>query len=151
MITDDIPIFLGLDVGKGGHWACTITKDGTKIWNKDLPNDDAKVTTVYQNLRAKGTVLVVADQAATIGALAIAVAQYLGTAVAYLPGLTMRRIADMYPGTAKTDEKMHSSSHTRLAACPARYAASRSLMRMKPHWHADRFRSGPSTPNHTNR
>lgn len=45
------------------------------------------------------------DQPATIGALAIAVAQHLGITVAYLPGLSMRRIADMYPGTAKTDEK----------------------------------------------
>ena len=45
------------------------------------------------------------DQPATIGALAVAVAQHLGITVAYLPGLTMRRIADMYPGTAKTDEK----------------------------------------------
>lgn len=25
--------------------------------------------------------------------------------MAYLPGLSMRRIADMYPGAAKTDEK----------------------------------------------
>lgn len=49
--------------------------------------------------------LVVVDQPATIGALAVAVAQNLGIPVAYLPGLSMRRIADMYPGTAKTDEK----------------------------------------------
>lgn len=105
MKTDDIQIFLGLDVGKTDHWACAVTKDGTKIWNRTLPNDEAKLTKVYQDLRAKGTVLVVVDQPATIGALAVAVAQHLGIMVAYLPGLTMRRIADMYPGTAKTDEK----------------------------------------------
>lgn len=45
------------------------------------------------------------DQPATIRALTIAVAQHLNIPVAYLPGLSMRRIADMYPGTAKTDEK----------------------------------------------
>ncbi|MGP5049827.1 IS110-like element ISAar2 family transposase, partial [Glutamicibacter ardleyensis] len=56
-------------------------------------------------LLALGHVLVVVDQPATIGALAVAVAQHLGIPVAYLPGLSMRRIADMYPGTAKTDEK----------------------------------------------
>ncbi|CBT77405.1 MULTISPECIES: IS110-like element ISAar17 family transposase [Glutamicibacter] len=105
MITTDIDIFLGLDVGKTDHWACAVTKDGTKIWNKTLPNDEAKLVSVYQNLSAKGTVLVVVDQPATIGALAVAVAQNLGIPVAYLPGLSMRRIADMYPGTAKTDEK----------------------------------------------
>ncbi|MBM7767739.1 IS110 family transposase [Glutamicibacter nicotianae] len=105
MITTDVDIFLGLDVGKTGHWACAVTKDGTKIWNKTLPNDEAKLTAVYENLSAKGTVLVVVDQPATIGALAVAVAQHLGIPVAYLPGLSMWRIADMYPGTAKTDEK----------------------------------------------
>jgi len=105
MITTDIDIFLGLDVGKSDHWACAVTKDGTKIWNKTLPNDEAKLTKVFQELCTKGPVLVVVDQPATIGALAVAVAQHLGITVAYLPGLTMRRIADMYPGTAKTDEK----------------------------------------------
>lgn len=48
---------------------------------------------------------VVVDQPTTIGALAVAVAQHLGISAAYLPGLTMLRIADMYPGTAKTDDK----------------------------------------------
>lgn len=105
MITNDVQIFLGLDVGKTDHWACAVTKDGAKIWNRTLPNDEAKLTAVYQDLSAKGTVLVVVDQPATIGALAVALAQHLGIPVAYLPGLSMRRIADMYPGTAKTDEK----------------------------------------------
>ncbi|MGP5123169.1 IS110 family transposase [Glutamicibacter ardleyensis] len=105
MITTDVDIFLGLDVGKTDHWACAVTQDGKKIWNKTLPNDEAKLVAVYQNLTAQGIVLVVVDQPATIGALAVAVAQQLGIQVAYLPGLTMRRIADMYPGTAKTDEK----------------------------------------------
>lgn len=105
MITSDIDIFLGLDVGKTDHWACAVTKDGTKIWNRTLPNDEARIVEVYQGLRTQGTVLVVVDQPATIGALAVAVAQHLGIPVAYLPGLSMRRIADMYPGTAKTDEK----------------------------------------------
>lgn len=103
MKTTDVEIFLGLDVGKTDHWACALAADGTKIWNKTLPNDETKLTSIYHELSARGAVLV--DQPATIGALAIAVAQDLGISVAYLPGLTKRRIADMYPGTAKTDEK----------------------------------------------
>lgn len=89
MITTDIGIFLGLDVGKTDHWACAVTNDGTKIWNKTLPNDEAKLVSVYHNLSAQGTVLVVVDQPATIGALAVAVAQHLDIPEAYLPGLTM--------------------------------------------------------------
>ena len=47
----------------------------------------------------------VVDQPATIGALAVAVAQDMGITVGYLPGLSMRRIADLTPGSAKTDAK----------------------------------------------
>ena len=39
------------------------------------------------------------------GALAVAVAQDMGITVGYLPGLSMRRIADLTPGRAKTDAK----------------------------------------------
>lgn len=74
----DVDIFLGLDVGKTDHWGCAVTTDGTIIWNKTLPNDEAKLTKVYQDLSKRGTILVVVDQPATIGALAVAVAQHLG-------------------------------------------------------------------------
>lgn len=47
----------------------------------------------------------VVDQPASIGALPLAVAQQADCQVAYLPGLTMRRIADLYPGEAKTDAR----------------------------------------------
>ena len=105
MISDDVNIFLGLDVGKTDHWACALGREGKKLWNKTLPNDEPKLVALFTDLQTKGTVLVIVDQPATIGALAVAVAQNMGIQVAYLPGLTMRRIADMYPGNAKTDEK----------------------------------------------
>ncbi len=105
MISDDVDVFLGLDVGKTDHWACALDRVGKRLWNKVLPNEEPKLVALYQQLQAHGRVLVVVDQPATIGALAVAVAQSLGIMVAYLPGLTMRRIADMYPGNAKTDEK----------------------------------------------
>ena len=49
----------------------------------------------------------VVDQPATIGALALAlaVAQHMGITVGHPPGLPMRRIADLTPGSAKTDAK----------------------------------------------
>ncbi|MGA9146242.1 MAG: IS110 family transposase, partial [Candidatus Nanopelagicales bacterium] len=53
----------------------------------------------------QGTVLVVVDQPSSIGALPIAVARAMGIEVAYLPGLAMRRIADLHPGNAKTDAR----------------------------------------------
>lgn len=47
MNTTEIDIFLGLDVGKTDHWGCAVTVEGTTIWNKTLPNDEAKLTKVY--------------------------------------------------------------------------------------------------------
>ena len=72
MSTNQPRIYLGLDVGKTDHWACALTDSGQVLWNKTLPNNEQKLTDIYTNLSAKGSVLVVVDQPATIGALAIA-------------------------------------------------------------------------------
>lgn len=104
--TGDIDVFLGLDVGKGEHHATAVTPAGKKASDKRLPNTEPKLRELFAKLQAKhGTVLVVVDQPASIGALPLAVARDMGCPVAYLPGLTMRRIADLYPGEAKTDAK----------------------------------------------
>ncbi|CAM5329112.1 hypothetical protein ADL28_36575 [Streptomyces violaceusniger] len=61
---------------------------------------------LFAKLKVKhGTVLVVVDQTASIRALPLAVERAMGCPVAYPPGLTMQRIADLYPGEAKTDAK----------------------------------------------
>lgn len=104
--TGAIDVFLGLDVGKGEHHATAVTPAGKKAFDKRLPNTEPKLRELFAKLKAKhGTVLVVVDQPASIGALPLAVARDMGCPVAYLPGLTMRRIADLYPGEAKTDAK----------------------------------------------
>jgi len=98
-------VFCGVDVGKAEHHACALNPAGAKLHNKALPNDEAALTTVLSGLMAHGRVLVIIDQPASIGALTIAVARKLGIDVAYLPGLAMRRIADLHPGEGKTDAR----------------------------------------------
>ena len=105
MDIEDIEVFIGIDVGKSEHWATALSRDGRKVFDRALPNDEDRLREVYQRLQANGQVLVVVDQPATIGALAVAVAQDMGITVGYLPGLSMRRIADLTPGSAKTDAK----------------------------------------------
>ncbi len=76
------------------------------MFDKPLPNSEPKLRELCDKLQAKhGTALVVVDQPASIGALPLTVARAAGCQVAYLPGLTMRRIADLYPGEAKTDAR----------------------------------------------
>ncbi|TQE26267.1 IS110 family transposase [Streptomyces ipomoeae] len=102
----DIGVYLGLDVGKGEHHAHGLRPDGKTVVDKPLPNSEPKLRAMLDKLAAKyGTVLVVVDQPASIGALPLAVARDAGRKVAYLPGLTMRRIADLYPGEGKTDTR----------------------------------------------
>ena len=105
MDIEAIAVFIGIDVGKSEHWATALNQEGRKVFDRALPNEEDLLREVYQRLQAKGQVLVVVDQPATIGALAVAVAQDMGITVGYLPGLSMRRIADLTPGRAKTDAK----------------------------------------------
>ncbi len=105
---DNVGVFLGLDVGKSTHHGHGLTLEGKKVFDKPLPNSEPKLRAVFDKLTAKfGTVLVIVDQPASIGALPLplTVARDAGCQVAYLPGLAMRRIADLYPGEAKTDAK----------------------------------------------
>jgi transposase len=101
----DISVFVGLDVGKSNHHAVAVDAGGKKLLDKPLPNDEEKLKEILVSLLEKGRVLVVVDQPATIGALPVAVAIATGVEVAYLPGLTMRRVADLFPGEAKTDAR----------------------------------------------
>ncbi|PPK71196.1 transposase [Actinokineospora auranticolor] len=59
----------------------------------------------FGKLAEHGPLLVVVDQPATIGVLPVAVTRAAGHQVACLPGLAMRRIADLHPGRAKTDAR----------------------------------------------
>ncbi|MEU0744819.1 IS110 family transposase, partial [Streptomyces sp. NPDC006134] len=103
---DGVGVFLGLDVGKHAHHGHGLTPAGKKVFDKPLPNSEPRLRAVFDKLQAKfGTVLLVVDQPASIGALPLTVARHAGCQVAYLPGLAMRRIADLYPGEAKTDAK----------------------------------------------
>jgi transposase len=98
-------VFLGLDVGKSEHHAVGLDPAGKRLHDAPLPNSEPKLRAMFDKLAAHGPLLVVVDQPATIGALPVAVARACGHEVAYLPGLAMRRIADLYPGTAKTDAR----------------------------------------------
>ena len=58
-----------------------------------------------RRLKQHSQFLFVVDQPEPIGALPIAVAQAESALVCYLPSLTMRRIADLHAGEAKTDAR----------------------------------------------
>ena len=98
-------IVIGLDVGKTGHHACALTTTGERIYDKPLVQDKAALRDIFAAMQAHGSVLMVVDKPNTIGALPIAAARDCGCTVGYLPGLAMRKAADLYPGRSKTDRR----------------------------------------------
>jgi transposase len=103
--TNEIAVFCGLDVGKGEHHATALNPAGKRLQDKKLPNTEPDLRKLFTSLAQQGPVLVVVDQPASIGALPVAVAREMGCQIAYLPGLTMRRLADLHPGESKTDAR----------------------------------------------
>lgn len=105
IVAGEFEVFCGLDVARETHHAVALDPGGRRLGDRPLPNAEAELVELFAELEAHGRVLVMIDQLASIGALAIAVARSRGIAVAHLPGLAMRRIADLYPGEAKTDAR----------------------------------------------
>jgi transposase len=102
---DSVQVFVGVDVGKGAHHAVALDRKGKRLLDSALPNDETKLRALLGKLKEHGQILLVVDQPATVGALPVAVARAEGALVAYLPGLAMRRIADLHAGEAKTDAR----------------------------------------------
>ncbi len=98
-------VFCGLDVGKEFHHGTALNRDGDRVADRVVANDETVLRELFDELAGMGEVLVVVDQPSSIGSLPIAVARSMGIDVAYLPGLSMRRLADLHPGNAKTDAR----------------------------------------------
>jgi transposase len=102
---DDVDVWIGLDVGKEDHFADVLDDEGESLFARSVANDEADLVALIEAARRHGTPGLVIDQPGSIAQLAIAVAAQHQVPVAYVPGLVMRRAADLYPGEAKTDRR----------------------------------------------
>lgn len=102
---DQVDVWIGLDVGKEDHFADVLDDDGDSLFACSVANDEGALISLIERASGHGTPGLVIDQPGSIAQLAIAVARQLGVPVAYVPGLVMRRAADLYPGEAKTDRR----------------------------------------------
>ena len=101
----EVDVWVGLDVGKKEHFADVLDNDGGRLFARAVANNQADLETLLDRAAQHGTPGLVIDQPGSIAQLALAVAARRGTPVAYVPGLVMRRAADLYPGEAKTDRR----------------------------------------------
>ena len=102
---DDIDVWIGLDIGKAEHFADALDAAGESLFAGAVANDEADIETLLGRAQALGAPALVVDQPGSLASLVLAVAARLGVPVAYVPGLVMRRAADLYPGEAKTDRR----------------------------------------------
>ena len=101
-------VFVGVDVAKERHWAQAMSPQGEGLFEGPVANDQAAAEALldraWEAAAGEGVVLVV-DMVSSAALLLLAVAAERGTPVAYVPGLQMRRAAQLYAGEAKTDPK----------------------------------------------
>lgn len=102
---DDVDVWIGLDVGKEDHFADVLDDEGESLFARSVANDEADLVSLIKRAGEYGTPGLAIDQPGSIAQLAITVAADGGVPVAYVPGLVMRRAADLYPGEAKTDRR----------------------------------------------
>jgi transposase len=105
VIPEDLDVFIGLDVGKSEHHATLVAAGGEVIAAQAVRNEQSALEALLELATTHGRPSLVVDQPGSIAALTLAVCRDRGVPVAYLPGLVMRRAADLYPGESKTDAR----------------------------------------------
>ncbi|MET9762403.1 IS110 family transposase [Streptomyces sp. NPDC006372] len=130
-------VWVGIDAGKGHHWAAVVDEAGTTLWSKKIDNDESAI------LAALGEILDLAndvhwavDITGTSSALLLALLTAHGQQAVYVPGRTVNRMSGAYRGEAKTDARdayviAESARHRRDFATievPAQLAADLALL-----------------------
>jgi transposase len=97
-------VYLGLDIGKSGHYAVAVDASGKPIYQTAVPNDEAALRKVVSWAKEHQATLVV-DQPGGAAALLLRLCWASDVRIGYLHGLAMARARDFYAGESKTDPK----------------------------------------------
>ena len=103
--SDQTNVWIGLDIGKTEHFADVLDEAGSPLFAGAVTNDEAALEALLDRSESFGSPALVVDQPGSLARLVLAVAARRGVPVAYVPGLVMRRAADLYPGESKTDRR----------------------------------------------
>ncbi|MGW4935214.1 IS110 family transposase [Streptomyces sp. NPDC004166] len=99
-------IWVGIDAGKGHHWAVALDADGETLFSTKVINDEAQILALIETARERADeirwAVDISGRASTL-LLTLLVAQ--GQSVVYVPGRTVNRMTGAYKGEGKTDAK----------------------------------------------
>jgi len=101
----DIDVFVGVDMAKQDHYAQAIAGDSTELFDRLVVNDEAAINALIDDAGRHGRVALVIDMPSSAAQLLLTVARQRQIPVAYVTGLQMRRAAELYAGSAKTDPR----------------------------------------------
>jgi hypothetical protein len=100
----DAGTFLGVDIGKSGHYAVAVDATGKVIYQTPVANDEAALRKLVVWAHEHQSMLVV-DQPGGAAALLLRLCWQSEVRIGYLHGLAMARARDFYAGESKTDPK----------------------------------------------
>ena len=98
-----IRVFLGVDIAKEEHFCHAVTADGAGLFARAVSNNEAGLDRMIDQAETQGRTVMVIDTTSSSAGLLLGVAARRGIPVAYVPGLVMRRAAQLYASAAKTD------------------------------------------------
>lgn len=100
-------LWVGIDAGKGHHWAVGVDDQGCPVFSRRVVNDEAAILELIAVVgQAADEVVWAVDLTSAAAALLLALLLAHGQAVLYVPGRAVNRMSGIYKGgEAKTDAK----------------------------------------------
>ena len=96
----------GIDAGKEVHWAHILDASGEKLLSRKVANDEADLCALIDEaLSLTAEVVWAIDQPGGGATLLLGLLWQRDQRVFYMPGLTVDRSRDTYPGESKTDAR----------------------------------------------
>ncbi|MYV47976.1 IS110 family transposase [Streptomyces sp. SID2888] len=106
MSTSHERIWVGIDAGKGHHWAMAVDADGETLFSTKVINDESQILTLIDTARERaGEARWAVDISGRASTLLLALLIARGQEVVYVPGRTVNRMSGAYRGEGKTDAK----------------------------------------------
>jgi hypothetical protein len=98
--------WVGVDAGKGFHWAVALDAEGGVLISRRVENEEADLSALVEEVLALGLGPTWAtDQPGGTAALLLAVLWERGQRVLYVPGVAVGRARDAHRGESKTDAR----------------------------------------------
>jgi transposase len=99
-------VWVGIDAGKEVHWAHVLDASGEKLLSRKVENDEADLAKLIDEaLSFADEVVWAIDQPGGGATLLLGLLWEREQRVFYIPGLTVERSRDTYPGESKTDAR----------------------------------------------